>query len=67
MVLLCCGEGRDVPVSDQVQRSDSRLLRVPSNITANQRQERDEWRRRRLSEVVAGQTPAVVSKRQADN
>lgn len=67
MVLLCCEEGRDKPVSNQVQRSDSRLLRVPSNVTANQRQERDERRRRRLSEVVAGQTPAVVSKWQTDN
>lgn len=62
-----CWVGMSLPVSDQIQRSNSRLLSVPSHITANQRQERHERRRRGLGEVVACQTPAVIAQRQAND
>jgi len=61
------GMRENLPIPNQIQRSHSRLLRVPRHVTANQRQERHERRRRRLREVVARETPAVVSERQADD
>jgi len=38
----------DLPVSDQIQSSDRRLLGVTSNVTADQRQQGNEWRWRCL-------------------
>ena len=59
--------GEDVPISNQVQRRNSCLLRIPRHITTNQRQKRNKRRRRGLSEVVARETPIVIAERQADN
>jgi len=57
----------DLPVTDQIQSCDCRLLGVTGYVTADQRQQGDKWRWRCLSQVVACETTAIVSEWQTDD
>lgn len=54
-------------IPNQIQRRNGRLLRIPSHIRRDQRQQRHERRRTSLRHVVPDQPAHVITERQGDD
>ena len=60
------GHTNNIPstIPNQIKRRNSRLLRIPSDIRRDQRQQRHERRRTRLRHVVPDQAAHVITERE---
>jgi hypothetical protein len=61
LTVRCIEPRKRLPVSDEIQSGDCSLLGVAGDITADQRQESDEWCGRSLCQVVPCKTAVVVA------